>query len=122
MKNTYDISVKQGEDLYLVLELRDSSNALIDITGHVFSGQIRKTASDSAVVATFNFTVLDQVTNKGKVQVHLPHSVSSAIPLNSSLQAQRTLTIMAYDIESLYSGRVTRWLEGTVIFSPEVTR
>jgi len=122
MKNTYDIPVKQGEDLYLVLELRDSGNNLIDITGHTFRGQIRKTASDPAVVASFTFLVLDQTTNKGKVQVHLPHATSSAIQLNSSQSAQRSLTIMAYDIESEYSGRVTRWLEGTVIFSPEVTK
>jgi hypothetical protein len=122
MKNTYDIPVKQGEDLYLVLELRDSGNNLIDITGHTFRGQIRRTASDTEVVASFTFSVLNQTTDKGKVQVHLSNTTSSSIQLNSSQNAQRSLTIMAYDIESEYSGRVTRWLEGTVIFSPEVTK
>jgi len=118
----YEMSVKQGEDLYLILELRNSDNTPIDMTGHIFRGQIRKTASDEAIVASFAFTLLDQVTNKGQVQVHLSNAASSAIPLNSSLHAQRTLTLMSYDIESEYAGRVTRWLEGTVIFSPEVTR
>lgn len=122
MKNVYDIPLKQGEDLYLILEIRDSNNAPIDLTGHIFRGQIRKTASDSVVVSSFSFTLLDQVLETGRVQVHLSNSISSSIPLNSSLQAQRTLTLMAYDIESEYVGRVTRWLEGKVIFSPEVTR
>lgn len=122
MINTYDIHVKQGEDLYLVLELRDSGNNLVDISGHTFRGQIRKTASEPSIAASFSFLVLDQITDTGKVQVHLPNATSSALQLNSSQSAQRSLTIMAYDIESEYSGRVTRWLEGTVIFSPEVTK
>ncbi len=116
------MAIKQGEDLYLILEILDASNNPIDLTGHIFRGQIRKTASDSQVVAGFSFTILNQTTDTGRVQVHLSNTASSAIQLNSSLQAQRTMTLMAYDIESEYVGRVTRWLEGTVIFSPEVTR
>lgn len=116
------MAIKQGEDLYLILEILDASNNPIDLTGHIFRGDIRKTASDTSVVASFSFTILDQTTDTGKVQVHLHHSLSSAIQLNSSFQAQRTMTLMAYDIESEYVGRVTRWLEGTAIFSPEVTR
>lgn len=122
MRNTYDMPVKQGEDLYLILEIRDSLDNLIDLTGHSFRGHIRRTASDPSIVASFNFTLADQVLDPGKVEVHLSNISSSSIQLNSSKNAQRSITVMAYDIESEYLGRVTRWLEGTVIFSPEVTR
>lgn len=122
MKNNYEISVKQGEDFYLILEIQNSDKTPINLTGHTFRGQIRRTASDPNIVANFTFTLLDQVTNTGRVEVYLSATTTSAIDLNDSLKPQRTLTIMSYDIESVYSGRVTRWLEGTVVFSPEVTR
>jgi hypothetical protein len=122
MKYTYEMLVKQGEDLYLVLEIQDENSTPIDLTGHTFRGQIRKTASDPTIVASFSFNILNQTTDTGKVEVTLSSAVSSSIQLNSSLQAQRTLTFMAYDIESEYAGRVTRWLEGRAIISPEVTR
>ena len=122
MKNTYDMSIKQGEDFYLVLEIQNSDKTPIDLTGHTFRGQIRKTASDPTIVASFSFTLLNQTTDTGRVEVYLNSATSSAIDLNDSMKAQRTLTVMAYDIESEYLGRVTRWVEGTVIFSPEVTK
>lgn len=122
MKNTYDIYIKQGEDFDLMLEIRDSSDALIDLTDHIFRGQIRKTASEEDLITEFDFTVLDQVTDTGKVQVHLSHTESSAIELKKSTSSKRTLTMMTYDIESEQGGKVTRWLEGVVTFSPEVTR
>jgi hypothetical protein len=122
MKNTYDMSIKQGEDFYLILEIQNADKTPIDLTGHVFRGQIRRTASDPSIVAQFEFTLLDQVTDTGRVQVYLSSATSSAIDLTDSMKAQRTLTVMAYDIESVIGSRVTRWVEGTVIFSPEVTR
>jgi hypothetical protein len=122
MKNTYDMSIKQGEDFYLILEIQNADKTPIDLTGHLFRGQIRRTASDPNIVAQFEFTLLDQITNTGRVQVYLSSSISSAIDLTDSMKAQRTLTVMAYDIESVINSRVTRWVEGTVIFSPEVTK
>jgi hypothetical protein len=122
MKNAYDMHIKQGEDFYLILEIQNSDKTPINLTGHEFRGQIRKTASDPNIVAEFTFTLKDQETDTGRVEVFLSNASSSAIDLNDSMKAQRTLTVMAYDIESVYAGRVTRWVEGTVIFSPEVTK
>jgi hypothetical protein len=122
MSNEYNFRINQGEDFTLQVELRDENNDPIDLTGHVFSGQMRNTASSDDIAASFSFNILDQITDTGKVEILLAASVSSAMTLPSSPNAKRKLALFAYDIESVSSGTTSRWLEGIVSMSPEVTK
>lgn len=123
MAGKYDMSISQGADFTLRMTLKDSTGTPIDVTDHTFRGQIRKTASDAVIQASFDFTILDQITNTGEVDVKLPSSESSAIILDKSKNANRSITTMTYDIESEdLSGNVVRWLEGLAKISPEVTK
>ena len=118
----YDMYIEQGTDYSLLVTLKDDNNALINLTGHAFRGKIRKTASSPTVIAEFSFEVLDQGTNTGEFKVKLDDAVSSAIALDPSENPERTTTFFCYDIESELAGTVTRWLEGTVEMSPELTK
>ena len=118
-----NVSISQGSDYILGLTLKDASGVEIDLTGYTFTGQIRKTVSDSVVQAEFTFNILDQVTDTGRVDVQLSAAVSSAILLDKSTKSSRKITVMTYDIESDDgSGSRKRWLEGLVNISPEATR
>ncbi len=123
MAGQYNMSISQGSDFLLALTIKDSSGVPLDLTGHTFRGQIRKTASDATIQASFTFEVLDQVVNTGRVNILLDAAISSAILLEKSSNASRKLTTMTYDIESEdLSGKEERWLEGLVKLSPEVTK
>lgn len=123
MAGKYNVSISQGSDYILGLTLKDASGVEIDLTGYTFTGQIRKTVSDSVVQAEFTFNILDQVTDTGRVDVQLSAAVSSAILLDKSTKSSRKITVMTYDIESDDgSGSRKRWLEGLVNISPEATR
>lgn len=123
MSGKYNMEISQGADYKLGLTIKDDSGTEVDLTGHTFSGQIRKTASDPTILASFTFTILDQVTDTGRVDVELPAAASSAIPVDRSRNASRTITTLTYDIESIDPATKTvRWLEGTVKLSPEVTK
>lgn len=119
----YTIAIDQGADFTLQLTIKDATGTEVDLTGHTFRGQIRKSISNAVIVASFSFTLLDQVTSPGRVDVTMSNAVSSAILLPKQDKVQRKAEKMAYDIESEDGlGIVVRWLEGAVDFSPEVTR
>lgn len=121
MSGKFNMEISQGADYTLAVTLKDSGGSPVDITGHTFRGQIRKTASDAVVQATFTFDLVDPV--NGRVDVKLPAADSTAISLTKSKNANRSITTMTYDIESEDgSGAVVRWLEGLVKISPEVTK
>lgn len=118
-----NILIEQGADFKRKLIFKDSNNALIDLTGSSFTGQIRKSASDATIIATFSCTVLDQVTNTGEVLIQLSNTQTSAIPVAASKDPEKQLTEYAYDIErTLPSAEKERILEGIASVSPEVTK
>jgi len=118
----YKMEIEQGADYKIVLTINDSTPSPIDLTGHVFRGQIRKTISDLDIQAQFTFNILDQVTNRGKVEVILSSASSTLIAIPGQKKVSREKVEMSYDVESTLSGQVYRWLEGIASISPEVTR
>lgn len=123
MAGTFDMEINQGADYLLSVTIKDELGDPVDLTSHTFTGQIRKTASDTTIQASFTFVILDQVTNTGRVDVSLSAADSSAIKLDNSTSSSKKITTMVYDVESDNgSGKKVRWLEGDVAFSPEVTR
>lgn len=120
----YNMSINAGEDFYLTLVIKDSLGVLIDLTGKTFAGQIREAWDSVDPSATFVCTVSNQTTNKGEVVIKLPHTQSNLMPFTGSKNAnKRPTTDFIYDIEQTdLSGDVTRILQGTATFSPQVTR
>ena len=116
----FDLYIDQGATYSLTVSLKDSLDAAIDLTGHVFRGQIRDSISGS-VVASLSFQIQSPETD-GVVVVTLPADVSSSIELPENLGVQRRPAKFVYDIESVSGSAVVRWLEGVVYISPEVTR
>jgi hypothetical protein len=123
-----DISIEQGTTFELKMTLKDELGARIDLTGHTFQGQVRKTYSDSTVQANFSFTLADQTNpaTKGDVLASLTPAQTTALAVNPAEEGSvdRPDTPMIYDIESqiLPSGHRYRWLQGKANISPEVTK
>lgn len=111
-----NLTVNQGEDFRRVIELKDESMALIDLTGYVFRGQARLSYSDSDASFSFGFTLRDQVADTGLVDMIITDSSTSALSISKA-------TRYLYDIEMVDAdGYVKRILEGTILLNPEVTK
>lgn len=121
-----DFYIEQGSDFLRKLIFQDNAVPTPNkenLTGQTFRGQIRRSISDATIVVSFSFSILDQVTNTGEVEVRLTSSQTSSISLKPQTSAQREPQEFAYDIERVFTdGRVERVLEGLVLVSPEVTR
>lgn len=114
MSNKLNLELKQGEDFIRLLTFKDENGALIDLTGFIFSGQIRP-ASNAPLFASFSFDVKDQVTNKGEVEVSLAASITSAKTIGSKLN-------YVYDIEMNTGSVIERVMQGSILIDPEVTK
>lgn len=119
----HDITVYQGSTFKMMLTIRNPALALINLTGYIFSGQIRKTYSSSVVEASFEFEVQPQVGDTlGQVLCVVTAEESAGINVPGACGATRKITRMVYDIESQVGTEVTRWLQGVANISPEVTK
>jgi hypothetical protein len=121
-----DLFIEQGSDFLRKLIFQDNAVPTPNpenLTGQTFRGQIRKSISDPTIVVAFTFNILDQVTNKGKVEFSLTNAQTSSIALKAQNVVSREPQEFAYDIERVFTdSRVERVLEGIVFVSPEVTR
>jgi len=116
-----NITIEQGATFKRKLVFKDSTNTAIDLSGNAFAGQIRKSASDPTIIATFTCTVTDAPA--GEVEISLTDTQTSAIPVKASTSPEKESTEYAYDIErTLLGGDKQRVLEGIASVSPEVTK
>jgi hypothetical protein len=112
----HNLVVYQGSDLRKVLEFKNESLALMDLTGHSFKGQAK--TSYSAATPAFNIllTIRDQETSPGVVDLHISSSETAALTLNKDAN-------YLYDIEMTNPyGDVKRVMEGVIKVYPEVTK
>lgn len=117
-----NILIEQGATFSRVLTIKDESGSAIDLTGFSFAGQVRRRYSDSTVLGSFTFTILNQTTNKGQVSMVMSSTVTAAIPVDKSTDYTRKITYCTYDVEMNTGSEKDRILEGTAEISPEVTR
>lgn len=113
MSNRLDLTLRQGEDFYRLLTIKDSDGNAVDITGYSFAAQIRKNFHDSSAYLSFSFNISDAV--NGQVEMTLAKELSSAKTINSKLRYK-------YDLEMNDTSRVTRIMEGIILITPEVTK
>ena len=120
---TANLTAEQGATFYQKLIIRDAEDALIDLTDDTFRGKVKKNVTDETAVATFAFNILDQVTNKGEVEMTLTAAQTAAITLRKQQVQERTTEDFCYDVErELADGTVQRIMQGKFSVSPEVTR
>lgn len=117
----YDITVEQGSTFSLAIALKDSLGAAINLTGHTFRGQIRKTISDTTIQASFTFNI-DAPATLGTLTATISAANTALIEMPTNNTPNHTTVRMVYDIESEIGGVVYRWLQGIANISPEATR
>jgi hypothetical protein len=121
MATSLDLTIEQGATFKRVIKLYDSAGTAIDLTGKTFAGQLRKTYSELPSTA-FTFTLANQTTNPGEVEISLTAAQTRALKVNPATNHYKCTTPYAYDIEMTVGSDVSRILEGTAHISPEVTR
>ena len=115
MAAKYDFTVDQGTDFKLELTYKDDTETPIDLTGTTFQGQARAKYTDAEPAFTFVFTLLDQTTNPGRVDVTLPKASTQSLTLKIDTQ-------YFYDFESTLAGNTSRDIQGVITISPEATK
>lgn len=111
-----NLVIYQGSDLRKVLEFRDESSVLMDLTGCTLKGQGRSSYGASSVAFNITLTVRDQLTDLGVVDFHIPASETASLPITKE-------TNFIYDIEmTTLDGDVKRIMEGNAKVYPEVTK
>lgn len=114
MSNKLNLELKQGEDFYRLLTFKDENSSPINLTGYTFAGQIRASYDDELFLS-FSFTILNQTTHTGQVEMTLAKALSSAKTINVKNK-------YVYDVERNSGSRTVRVLEGAITISPEVTK
>lgn len=117
MTNLLDLTIYQGATFRKVLTFTTPDGIPIDQTGNTFRAKARKNITDVSSAFDFVFTIRDQTTNRGEVEMELPAAASTAVSVTEFN------TKFLYDVEVEDSGGdVTRLLQGSIVFVAEITR
>lgn len=105
-----NIFIDQGTDYEVTIDVTDTSDNIIDLTGYSASAQIRKTYGSTTIAETFGTSI---TASTGKVTLSLTDTQTTG------LKAGRYV----YDLVITDgSGAKTRVIEGQAIITPGVTR
>lgn len=116
-----DILIRQGTTFGPnSIQLRDATGSPLNLTGATLRGQIRKTADDPYVQASFTFTILDAP--NGLVQWELPATASKEMQADATGEESPNSQYV-YDCEvTLSTGKILPLLYGTARVFREVTK
>lgn len=121
------INIDQNTDFVMILMFHGDDGP-IDVTGYQFKSEMRATTDpNSPVVATFQFTILDQLNSKGQVKWFLPAASNDLAHVKTSVATPliqlRQTTPFVYDIKMKdTAGTITRIIQGIAYVSPEATQ
>lgn len=110
---THNIVIDKGSDFAFQVNVKQNGVA-VDLTNYSARAQLRATkTSTSALVATFNCSVLSPASN-GSINISLPNASTSNVEPGKYY----------YDLEiyTANNAAVTRLLQGDVTVTPEITR
>ncbi len=124
----YDILIEQGADWNLTLTWRDTLGNPMNLAGYTARMQVRETWASKAKV--FDLTTENGLItlgeNNGVVAMRIPAALSAAVtvsPAKVSWAEGKQAQQMVFDVELIHTdGTVTRLLQGSALFVPEVTR
>lgn len=109
MAKVVNLEIDQGTTFSTTVTLKDTNGDLIDLSGHIGAGSIKKHPG-SAVVYDMNITLGG---NTGQVTISLSPTISDDIPHGRYI----------YDVSLLSdTGTYSRVIEGTAFINPQVTR
>lgn len=115
-QGTADIEIYRGDYFEYPMQFHNNTGTVeepvlvpIDLTGHVFSSQIRD-SPDGTVLAEFEFIDVD-LTN-GEVTAFLTDVKTAALSPGSAV----------WDVQSVFDTKTRTWLKGTVTIEADVTR
>jgi len=111
---TYDITIEQGATFSRVLTYRDSTDALINLTGYTARLQMRESVDSTT-------TFISLTTENGGITLG---GALGTITLAITATASAAITVSqgVYDLELINGATITRLVEGSVIINKEVTR
>lgn len=112
----FDLNINQGCDFSIILKIKDNSGTLINLTGYSFAAQAKLKFNQATPDFTFDFTLANQTTNPGELEMSLPRAATDSLPLTEC-------TSYHYDLEMTNTqNKVERMMSGNANVSPEVTR
>lgn len=110
----YDFYIEQGATFNQTFIWKDSTGALVNLTGYTARMQVRQTVANDTVL-------LSLTTENGRISLG-GSAGTIALTLDAATSAGITFARGVYDLELVHGGVVTRLLEGQVDVSKEVTR
>ena len=124
----YDITIEQGADWNLSMTWRDATGQPVNLAGYTARMQVRETWASKAKV--FDLSTENGLITLGEsvgvVAMKIPAAVSAAVvvpPAKVSWVEGKQAQQMVFDVELVnQDGAVTRLLQGSALFVPEVTR
>lgn len=105
-----DIKIMRGDTEVLNITITDSAGAAVDLTGDVFTSQIRYNRNDSSIAASFSCVVTNAVA--GQVTLTLSAVNSAAL----------TDGVAYWDLQRNDSGVITTVIAGKCTILADVTR
>jgi len=115
MAGQYDFSVERNTHFSFSVVWKDSTGAIVNLTGYTAELQIRSSATSSTVVQSLTTANGKLVITgaQGKVTISMTPAETQAL----------TLRRYVYDLRVVSgTGTATRLIEGSIQVSPEVTR
>lgn len=114
--NKLDLVIHQGETFSRLLTIKDGTGAPVNLTGYQLRGMARKKPLDPLPVFAFTFTLADQMTNAGEVNMELSDTETEGLLLNDVYK-------YPYDVEmESAGGEVTRIMMGFASVVPQITK
>ena len=111
---TLNLSVNQGADFIKSVSFLNPDRTPMDLTGYIFRGEGRVDVQSPIIAFNFSYDTSD--ISNGNLIIKIPNADSTAMDLSEN-------QTFYYDMEmESPSSIVTRFFEGTIYFSPEVTR
>jgi hypothetical protein len=118
------IEMDQGADFALTIGVYGEGGPL-DLTGYSFLSEMKSSTNPATTaVATFQFTLLDQAAQKGKVQMTMSQATINAIvtSLAVPLTQKRLTTPFLFDVKMKDTlGKSKRIIKGLIFISPQAT-
>jgi len=119
MTPVYQIEVDQGATYTLETIYKDSTGALIPLTGYSGRGSVKVSAQDAAEV--FALTVAID-TAESKVTISVPAAVSEAVTLTGKDYTEKTRFLYDVELFTAADADVIRYVQGPLIMSPGITK
>jgi len=112
----HNFTIEQGATFDELITYKDAAGNPVDLTGYTARMQIREKITDATPVHSMDTTTggITMGGTAGTIQLFISDADTAAMNMPKG---------GVYDLEIVSpTGKVTRLLEGKVIFSPEVTR